>query len=737
MRLALQSLTAMQQAKDEEEALAERRKAEWLRDMDERRRVKEQKRASEKAIKIEKTNQMRSSKPTALSDEEVAFAKRRREEWLRDLDERRRAKERRRASEKADKETVVMGSSLSTAGSSKPPVSPDLAESSKRSASPGVADKKKARASKAMGAIVQLSASPDRKSLVSKAMTACDSGNATALAALLNEGIDVNAADVRGWSLLLSTLVAGHAECAKVLLAAPGIKVNQQTADGFTPLYLSAQKDQTECMRLLLAAPGIKVNQPTADGFTPLYLSAQKGQTECVQLLLAVPGIMANQPEANGATPLYISAEKGQTACMRLLLASPGIEVNQPMNDGTTPLLISVQEGQTECVRLLLAAPGIEVNRPGTDGATPLIVACATRATAAALVLLDDPRTDINAVHLSGATALSLAYDNDNEQLVAALISRGSSGEYTSGRTQQPWTSGYRPQLARCAAEEQSRADRRALLLRLRSAPARVTPFAETSAEHGKEWHEHGTSQPEPPHRERDLCAALAAAIYQCVPEVYQWLPEPSQPLLLRGTLKVPTGMSSGQVDDYDPETKRMGQVEISEPAEGTDWSQCKVQEQEAREPNPQKLASLASSSARAPPLSTSVASSSARAPPLSTKRFQRPGDISQTHDLWESIILATERPNGLPPKQQDQKQGDDYVKEVLNESQRRAEIERLAKLQRLRANWFQEGNDTSRSTASRADRKSARGRLYAVSARWDPQAPAPRVYGNGNATLR
>ena len=106
---------------------------------------------------------------------------------------------------------------------------------------------------------------------------------------------------------------------------------------------------------------------------------------------------------------------------------------------------------------------------------------------------------------------------------------------------------------------------------------------------------------------------------------------------------------------------------------------------------------------------------------------FQRPGDISESHDIWESVFY--ERPSGLPPKQQDQKEGADYVNKVLNEAQRRAEIERLAKLQRLRANWLQEGNDTSRSV-SRADRKSARGRLYAVSARFDPQAPAPRVYG-------
>ena len=149
-----------QQAKDDAEALAERRKAEWLRVMDERRRA----RASEKADKTEKT------KPTALSDEEVALTKRRREEWLRDLDERRRAKERRRASETADKEIVAMESSLSTAGSSKLLISPDLA----------------------------------------------DSGNATALAAQLNEGIDVNAADVGGWSLLLSALVA---TCARIIYA--------------------------------------------------------------------------------------------------------------------------------------------------------------------------------------------------------------------------------------------------------------------------------------------------------------------------------------------------------------------------------------------------------------------------------------------------------------------------------------------------------------------------------------
>jgi len=39
-----------------------------------------------------------------MSEVEVAFAERRKAEWLRDLDEQRRAKEQQRAFEKADKE---------------------------------------------------------------------------------------------------------------------------------------------------------------------------------------------------------------------------------------------------------------------------------------------------------------------------------------------------------------------------------------------------------------------------------------------------------------------------------------------------------------------------------------------------------------------------------------------------------------------------------------------------------
>lgn len=72
----------------------------------------------------------------------------------------------------------------------------------------------------------------------------------------------------------------------------------------------------------------------------------------------------------------------------------------------------------------------------------------------------------------------------------------------------------------------------------------------------------------QPPHR--DVCAAVAAAIYQC-----RCVPEPSQPPRSGSPPpRVPTGTGSPSTKQaghaHSPSTKRVGQVEVQEPNDGT-----------------------------------------------------------------------------------------------------------------------------------------------------------------------
>ena len=86
------------------------------------------------------------------------------------------------------------------------------------------------------------------------AIAACDDGDAAALESLLKAGAAPNAADDDGWTPLLSALLEGHTECAKLLLASPSIDVNQAQNDGATPLHMAAQNGLAECVTLLRLA---------------------------------------------------------------------------------------------------------------------------------------------------------------------------------------------------------------------------------------------------------------------------------------------------------------------------------------------------------------------------------------------------------------------------------------------------------------------------------------------------
>ena len=637
---------------DKEVALAERRfaeqrMAEWMRDLDERRLAKEQKRAAEKASK---------TKPTTLSDEEVAlaerrFAEQRRAEWMRDLEERRLAKEQRRAAEKANKEGIDMGSSSSTTGSSKPTASPAVAESSKSTAPPDVA------------VLSKLSVSPDvadKKARVSKSMAACDPGNVTAVTALMNESIDVNAVgslpeDEEAFA------ERRKKEWLRDLDERRRVKEQKRAAEKASkpkPTALSdkevalaerrfAEQRMAEWMRDLderrlakeqkRAAEKASKTKPTTLSDEEVALAerrfaeqrraewmrdleerrlakeqrraAEKANKEGIDMGSSSSKTGPSKPTAVIAMGLSSSKAGSSTTGSSRPAASPDVAVLSKLS--ASP---DVADKKTRVSKSMAACGS---GQPMNGGTILQLTSVQQGQTHCVPQLLSAPSIEVNQPKASGATPLNVAR--------AARASAAALVPLDDPRTDTNTTTDSSEAIATSLA--QSRADQRA------SSPTRT---------HAWPW-------PPPP------------------PLPVAW----ARPPLASGTPFAKTAA--------DHKKGRASQR-----------SHREVQE--------------------------------------ATRRVsQRPRDVLETHELWESVI--DERPSGLPPKQQDQMEGAAYKKE-LNDSQRRAEIERLAKLQRLRANWFQEGHETSPSTASKADRKSVQGRLYAVNSRWDSQAPAPRVYG-------
>lgn len=122
-------------------------------------------------------------------------------------------------------------------------------------------------------------------------ITAIKDNNTYLLQLLIDAGADVNQLYTADFAMgsppLFWAAYYGHAECVKLLLAAPGIDVNRTGEYGATPLYRAAYFGHDECVKLLLAAPGIDVNKADKYGYTPLSTAEINGHTECARLLEA------------------------------------------------------------------------------------------------------------------------------------------------------------------------------------------------------------------------------------------------------------------------------------------------------------------------------------------------------------------------------------------------------------------------------------------------------------------
>ena len=248
---------------------------------------------------------------------------------------------------------------------------------------------------------------------------AAKSGDATAVKALLKQGVDVNAAQGDGMTALHWAATNGDVAITQMLLSA-GANVRATTRlGGITALHLATQGGQAQVAAALIAG-GAEPNLATALGATPLMLAARSGNTETVTRLIEVGADINAKEKAFGQTALMVAAGLDRADVVRLLLAKgadwkmassvvdltaltapidgegrggpaagapaarvdvAGVTRGYRYNEligaqgGLTALHFAVRQGSANAVRAL-AEGGVDLNVPSPgDHATPLLVA--------------------------------------------------------------------------------------------------------------------------------------------------------------------------------------------------------------------------------------------------------------------------------------------------------------------------------------------------------------------------
>ena len=237
-------------------------------------------------------------------------------------------------------------------------------------------------------------------------VTAAADQDREAVLALLDEGVDVNAARPDGATALLWAAHWDDVELVGRLLRA-GADVNAADDHGVTPLERAAENASVVAVDRLLAA-GADVNARQTSGLTPLMTAARTGSVAVVQELVDGGADVNATVTATGSTALMWAVSERHPEIVHALLAA-GADPRASTLKGFTPMMYAARNGDIAIAAALVAA-GSDVNEPSADGTHVLPFSIVSGQDAFALYLLEQG-ADPNG-RMGGVSALHTAAGN-------------------------------------------------------------------------------------------------------------------------------------------------------------------------------------------------------------------------------------------------------------------------------------------------------------------------------------
>jgi ankyrin repeat protein len=285
---------------------------------------------------------------------------------------------------------------------------------------------------------------------------AARAGDGRAIAALIQQKADVNAAAIDGTTALHWAVRADDLATVDALIRA-GAHVKTTSRHGVTPLYIAADQGNAAMIRRLVTA-GADANGTDISGDTVLMAAVRAGKADAVRALLDA-GAQVNTAEPQvGHTALMWAVREDRPELVALLIGrgaslevktrtgttptvrppgagggSHGVGIvrggvppqgeQPPTPGGMTALSFAAREGRLEAARLLLDA-GADVNALEANGISPLVMAITNRHTAVASLLLARGANP-NAADWWGRTPLWAAVDMRNLDLDSRTLENG------------------------------------------------------------------------------------------------------------------------------------------------------------------------------------------------------------------------------------------------------------------------------------------------------------------------
>ncbi len=265
-------------------------------------------------------------------------------------------------------------------------------------------------------AIVAVSSATDMR-----LVDAAKAGDHKAVAALLKQKVDVNAAVTGGETALAWAADRADDEMAQMLLAA-GAKPDIANDYGETPLTLACANGDTPLVQKLLTA-GASAKAARWNGETALMICARNGMADVVTQLIAKGADVAAMDQTKGQNAIMWAAAEGRASVVKVL-AAHGADVNLASKGDFTPVMFAAEKGDVDTIKALVAA-GADVNKPLPNGTYPIMIASNLNQIPAVQALLDTGAKPTVADR-SGLTPLHSAAQLGNADLVKQLIVKGA-----------------------------------------------------------------------------------------------------------------------------------------------------------------------------------------------------------------------------------------------------------------------------------------------------------------------
>lgn len=182
---------------------------------------------------------------------------------------------------------------------------------------------------------------------------AVKAGNTTQVHHLIQQGVDVNAAEPDGTTALHWAAYSNATEMAQALLSA-GAVANVGNRYGVRPLSLAAVTGRADVIAALLDA-GANPNSTLMEGETALMTASRSGNLEAVELLLDAGANPNAQEHWKGQTALMWASAEGHAPLIPPLV-SHGAALDTRSKRGFTALLFAARQGQVDVVQTLLEA---------------------------------------------------------------------------------------------------------------------------------------------------------------------------------------------------------------------------------------------------------------------------------------------------------------------------------------------------------------------------------------------